>query len=263
MTDGELHRLTQFKPLTGKLEYLLSRAAGQYLPRPEWVTTVLANTVERIGTLPMTTELAAHLSVGDRIFLMLQLGIRCDGDQMWLSPTCESCGEQFDISVKRSELPVQEAGSGYPSAGLRIRGREVGLRVVNGEDQHWLNENLSVDPVMALLSRCIQTVDGKPAAPEFVPGLDREDCRRLETAIQSIGPDVDCSMLLKCPGCTTVQQEEVDPYWLGQTTRCDLDDEVHMLAFYYHWTESEILKLTRERRRTFIQRIDKERGRHV
>ena len=115
----------------------------------------------------------------------------------------------------------------------------------------------------ALLERCVQTIDSKPPDPGFFSGLDAEDYSRLGVAIQRIGPDVDCMLLVKCPGCAFVQEIEIDPYWLGQTQGDDLDREVHTLAFYYHWSEPEILSLTRERRHTFLTFIDKECGRYV
>ena len=263
MVEGELHHLARFRPLTGNLEYLLNRATRQYLTRPEWVTTVIANTVEKIGTLAMTNELAAGLSVGDRMYLMLQLAIRCDGDQMWLTPYCASCGEPFDVSMNRSEFQIQHASKDYPTTLITINEKEVGLRAVNGEDQCWLIENSPTDSVEALLSRCIQNVDRESPSPGFISSLDKNERQQLEAIIQGLGPDVDCTLPVKCPECTAIQELEIDPYWLGQALENNLDDEIHTLAFYYHWSESEILNLTRDRRHTFIHKIDKELGRHV
>lgn len=263
LINGEIQRFAWFRPITGKVELLITSPANQYLGRPAWVSAVLAAAIEKIGAIEMSVGIADRLTVGDRIFLMLQLGIRYTGDQMWLTPACESCGEQFDVSVKRSELPVQKAGNDYPSALVNINKREVRLRAINGKDQQWLNENPSAEIVQTLLNRCVQTADGKLPVPEFINGLDRKDCDYLESVIQNIGPDVDCTLLVRCPECSVVQEVEIDPYWLGQTQRSNLDNEVHTLAFYYHWSEAEILNLTRERRHTFLNLIDKERGCHA
>lgn len=261
VVNDEIHHLVRFRPITGKIELLVASQVDLYLGRPAWVSEVLAASIEVIGSIETSVAVANHLTVGDRIFLMLQLGIRYSGDRIWLTPTCESCGEKFDCNLQRSEFPVQKASSDYPYAVLNIKGREICVRAVNGEDQQWLNQHPSRhNAVLALLRRCVQTVDGEPPAPSFIKSLNKKNRDLLESAIQDIGPDVDCSLLVRCPECSSVQELEFDPYYLGQTLRSNLDNEIHALAYNYHWSESEILYLTRERRQTFLKLIDKERG---
>ena len=49
----------------------------------------------------------------------------------------------------------------------------------------------------------------------------------------------------------------------GQDFAVDsLDREVHTLAMQYHWSETDILSLPRERRRRYLRLIDRERGVH-
>ena len=165
LIDGEIQRCARFKPITGELELIITSQSNQYVSRPVWVSDVLAAAVDQIGATDMNRALADRLSVGDRIYLMLQLGLRYSGDQLWLTPTCESCEERFDVSVKRSELPIQCAGSAYPASQVNIKGRELNVRAINGEDQKWLNENPAADSVQALLNRCVQIADGKTACP--------------------------------------------------------------------------------------------------
>ena len=137
------------------------------------------------------------------------------------------------------------------------------MRAVNGKDQLWLNENSIPDGIKALLYRCTQSALGRPLSKLFFDSLDSEDLKRIDSAIQSIGPDVDCTLQAKCPHCKIINEIAVDPYWLGKTELHYLDNEVHTLAFNYHWSEKDILSLTRERRRTFLKLIDKDRESYV
>jgi hypothetical protein len=40
----------------------------------------------------------------------------------------------------------------------------------------------------------------------------------------------------------------------------ELYDEVHALAWHYHWSEAEILALPRVRRQSYMSRVDRARG---
>jgi hypothetical protein len=40
----------------------------------------------------------------------------------------------------------------------------------------------------------------------------------------------------------------------------ELYDEVHTLAWHYHWSEAEILALPRVRRQLYLSRVDRARG---
>jgi len=37
-----------------------------------------------------------------------------------------------------------------------------------------------------------------------------------------------------------------------------LDEEIHTIAFYYHWTEDAILKLSLRQRRRYVELIEAE-----
>ena len=69
-------------------------------------------------------------------------------------------------------------------------------------------------------------------------------------------PHVDLTLAAYCPEC---DREFTVPFDLPafflaecQTSRDLLDREVHYLAYHYHWSEHDILALSREKRRKYI-----------
>lgn len=262
--DGQLRREVELRPLTGVVERTFAPSSGDRYCQPLWVSRVLAGTVSRIGGVPMSMEIADQLMVGDRIFLMLQLGILHFRDLEWLTPRCEQCGTQFDVPIKRSELPVSGPRSPqYPSASIDVNGHKVIVRGICGGDQRWLVETCPDDPERALIARCVLSIDDEEPLATTLEHLLRADRGPIESAIAECCPDVDCTLHVRCPECKTIQAIEFEPYWLGLGDTTGLDSEVHRIAWSYHWSEAEILSLTRQQRRSYLALIDRERGRHA
>lgn len=258
--DGQLHRTAHIGDLTGRVERAFAGCRSPASTMPNAVSAVLAAAVKRIGTVPVSTDIAACLAVGDRIFLMLQLAMRYLGDLVWLSPICERCAQPFDVPVKRSQLSVRKPADDYPTTTLRLNGHEIRLRPPCGEDQRLIAEIRREDAGSTLLACCIQSVDGAEPGPEYVATLDASALRKIEAALQRAGPDVDCGVRAKCAECEQVQRIELEPYWLGDPAGSTLEVEVHRLASHYHWSESDILALPSKLRRRYCALIDRERG---
>jgi hypothetical protein len=63
-----------------------------------------------------------------------------------------------------------------------------------------------------------------------------------------------------CPACGASHPVALDPYLVTRRSPRELYDEVHLLAWHYHWSEAEILALPRDRRQLYLRRIDRARG---
>jgi hypothetical protein len=107
-------------------------------------------------------------------------------------------------------------------------------------------------------------VDGEPVEPSSelrsrLP-LDDNDLTTVEAALEAVSPEVALRVRTRCPGCDRENDVWVDPY-LGLRGRGDdLFAEIHTLAAAYGWTEDEILRLPRRRRRTYLKLVDRARG---
>ncbi len=254
--NGNLERKVRFRPLTGELEHaLIEMAEGS--DRPAYVTAVLEAVLDSIGGLPAITSTIENLCVADRQYLMLHLSILLGGEHLWLNATCSHCKEFFDIDIHRDELPIKPAGQGYPQVNVKLGGKDVGVRVPTGADQGHVVNLSDQDAVLKLLQNCIHTVDGKPPAQDFIANLSQSEIETIDTALDEASPAVCNQLVAHCPECGQEQYPELDHYALTGVERRFFYDEIHTLASHYHWSEEEILNLPRDRRRLYLDLINR------
>ena len=108
--------------------------------------------------------------------------------------------------------------------------------------------------------RCSPAACSPPRPPanrspraELPPAVTEELGRRLAAA----DPQAELRLQLRCPECGAERPAEVDPaafVWreLDDRARSTLA-EVASLAAAYGWSESEVLALSRERRRAYLE----------
>jgi hypothetical protein len=220
--------------------------------------------------LPADLQLARELSVADRQVLMLAVGAKLGGDQVWLRSTCDQCGADYDVGYRRSQVPVAPAGPNYPFAEVALPAGAFRLRVPTGGDQEALVDR--PDPEAAegfLLRRCVLTVHRDGAAlnvDETLASLSHDERELLEAELDAVSPAIATTITTRCAECGTKQGVELDPYdlWGGDplTGPRALDEEVHRIAACYHWSEREILSLPRKQRLRYLDLIDRHRGLH-
>ena len=107
-----------------------------------------------------------------------------------------------------------------------------------------------------LLERIVSRA-GKPVAAE---SLDAKARALIEEAVEAMSPEVGDELLADCPHCKTANRVRVDLFQRSRNSVLGLLGEVHSIAINYHWPESEIMKLSRERRQVYLGMIDRSRG---
>jgi hypothetical protein len=74
--------------------------------------------------------------------------------------------------------------------------------------------------------------------------------------MERLAPQVELELDMTCPKCghSFVAPFDLTAFFFDEmrVSSRQLLREVHMLAFYYHWSESEILSLRRTRRREYL-----------
>lgn len=253
------HRSYAFKPLTGHLELAISEGAtdrsnGVAATLPERVSRILAAAVSDVGGLPLTVERAQELSVADRQFLMRRLAALLGRDDVWLSASCAACEERFDLFVRQSELPDQEAGADYPFVDLENEHGRCRLRVPNGRDQTAIAG--LADPQDArwtLAERCFVEGEGRWSSPQ----RHEEWLSAVDEALDAESPQVALTASTRCPECGADNDVALDPYLVLQAVFSRVIDDIHSLASAYHWSEREILSLPTERRRLYLELLDR------
>jgi hypothetical protein len=230
--------------------------AGEPLLPAERVTLILGRCAEVGGeTGP---DAARALSSGDRVALLLQLRRLLAGESLPCVLDCPwpDCGERLELELRTSEL-VPRGDSGPPEHELEFRGERVSFRLPTGADEelaaHVAVEDGPEAAVEALMRACLTE---PPAAPR--PGLDEA----LGTAIASIDPHAEISLVLRCPACERDGEVAFDAasyLWLDLEARlARLDQDVHLLASRYGWSEADILGLDESRRARYIRLVQME-----
>lgn len=255
--DGrERRRDFAFAPITGAFELSLAESGSAEASLPRRVTIVLSSALEHVGGVPATVERVHALAVGDRQFLMRQLAVLLDQDMVWLSSTCASCERGFDVQIEQSRLPVKEAGASFPFAMAPASWGACRVRVPSGEDQEaavHIGDDRAATRLLA--RRC-----ALDPVPETIRELSDMDIARIEHAVEHAAPEVTTIVQSACPECGHANEVYVDPYACLTATAGSLWDDIHDLASAYHWSERDILALSRARRQTYLRRIARARG---
>jgi hypothetical protein len=160
---------------------------------------------------------------------------------LWLTVECAECERPFDVRVDLAALPVKPAGPGFPEAtagGCR-------LRVPTGGDQESIALLEPGDVRAELVARCV--IAGE------APGLDA-----CEAALEAVSPEVSREVSTHCPACGVSALVPVDHYAGLRRESGHLEEDVHVLACVYGWTEGDVLALPADRRRRYVARAQRE-----
>jgi len=250
--DGQIYRQGRFTSVTGYLEEFVATSSLKLSSIPEWVTTVLFEAVESIGSRKWTWDDFHKLCVADRQYLMIQLGRKFGSEIIWYKAECFSCKENFEVRLEKSEWPCSQAGPGFPFTNYIVGDQELRLRLPNGADQESIENMDGEDAWWKLLYSCIDVEDK--------PKLSFEQAKEIEKVLEELSPQLALEMQTSCPNCQKKNMVPLDPYAFGVDSLKPLFVEVHALALAYNWTEKEILALPRKRRRMYIKLIDQTRG---
>ncbi len=274
--NGVLHREAELAPLTGHEEELLAETGGA-VSTPELVTAILSRCVRRIGSIqPVDARVARGLLVADRQYLLLRLRAATFGDRVEGTLACPwpQCGSKVDVDFSLDDVPVKRREALEPAYRVELSRdddaegdgeheppRAATFRLPRGSDQEALAAVLAENParaLTALLERCIVGTEGGPEdVGEWVEGLTPRARREIEEAMLAASPHLDLEMELVCPECGRAFTAPFDlpDFFFGElrTSRDLLYRQVHYLAYHYHWSEREILGMTRDKRLSYIE----------
>jgi Family of unknown function (DUF6760) len=269
---GVIHREVELNPLTGREEELL--AASTRRESASLVTLVLSRCIRRIGAIsPVSEEVARNLLIADRQYLLLKLREVTFGDQVRANILCPwpDCGQRVAINFSINDIPTRELQDKGPvytmilspelAGELREEDRKITFRLPNGADQEAISPLLAENEARALaklLGRCIQSI-GRLTNPgeDVISQLSPAARLAIERQMETIAPQVELTMDVNCHECGREFSAPFDlhRFFFGETrTSGDLlYREVHYLAYHYHWSEREIMEMTRDKRRRYIE----------
>jgi len=270
-SKGACYREAELRELTGEDQAFLMERAGSLL-LAQWTTEVLARVLTGLGDgEPVTRETVRSLTVGDREALLLHLRRLVAGDRLRCLVTCPSadCGEELEVELKVGELLLptyEDARDRYETAIEQGEGSYlVRWRLPTGFDQEAAGALARTDVEAAadlLLRRCVESVSADGHAVEELPQVVVE---QLPTRMAERDAQAEVSLAVNCAACGGSFATVFDAaLYLQQELRAEmrhLDQEVHLLAYHYHWSPTEILGLTAARRRRYLRVLEDELSR--
>lgn len=262
--SGRLYREVQLRPMTGREQQQL-RLVPETTSVAMLTTEILARCMPTVDeSLETHTAFVRDLLIGDREYLLLQLYRMTFGNYLHVLLRCleEECGEVAEVRLDLTQFTVEASPIQARTFTMSLPSNEelrITCRLLTGEDQ----EALSSLPGLAeeeqtefLLRRCI--LDGAVDIGQ----LSESDREAIEAQMESLAPGIEVKLEAVCPQCSKEFTYPIDIPFLVlnemKASEASLDLDIHSLAFYYHWSESEIMELTPRRRARYIELLEDE-----
>jgi hypothetical protein len=246
LQQDQLLNTACLRPLSGREEEWL--AYHHAAPNAARVSWLLNACLLSIGNRPVESDLVRRLLVADRDYLILQLRRLTFGDQVQAVVPCPACNQKMDIDFHLDDVPVERRPQQACSYTLELANRLVSFRLPTGGDQEAVLGATGDVAVEELLNRCVLDDGGDP--------LSAEERQAVIAEMEQLAPQVDLELDLTCPECAERFLLPFDTtafFFEEMASKGDaLLHEIHALAFYYHWSESDILQLERRRRRAYL-----------
>jgi hypothetical protein len=278
--DGAVHREVELAPLTGNEEAFLASVPTSACAASV-VTGLLSRCVKRMGSLErINPSLIRDLLVGDRDYLILRLREMTFGSKVGAILHCPDsrCGKPTDIAFSLDDLhfdpkPVSSRFFTLPlsSDATHQEGEprddyQVEFRLPIGADQEAVAPIVGVSETQAinqLLARCVARIGEFTEVDEpLIASLSIATRRRVEAEMERRAPHVAIELELTCPECQLAYMAPFDftAFFLAEmrANLRRLEREVHFLAWHYHWSERDILSMTRKKRRRYVELLQEE-----
>jgi hypothetical protein len=223
------------------------------------VTWLLQACVPSVEGVPVTTDLARQMLVGDRDYLVLQLWRLTLGDDVHAVIVCPACGNKMDADFRISDVQVEFRPQTSSVLSEKLADRAVRFRLPTGGDQEAALERGIADAADEMFQRCLVDDGGRPPSPE--------EQQAIIGAMEHAAPLVDLELDLTCPECghQFLQPLDTTSYFFDalNVDSKQLLHEIHALALYYHWSEADILSLRRDRRREYLGLLHESLSRQI
>jgi len=273
---GISHYEAELKPITGKEEEMLADLHAD-TSTARVITMLLSACIKRIGTIMNPdTSLIQDLLVSDREYLIMKLREMTFGKKVELVLYCPdvSCGKPMDMTFSLEDMQIERKPVSKLFFTIQLSGAEdkeeqynfVEFRLPNGGDQEaavslaGVSEKRAVDH---LLARCIRSVGQSSSIDEAqIAQLPDSVRREIEEKMQQLAPLIDFEIDAVCPECKkpfTFLLNFTDLFFAEMKKNFQpLEQEVHFLAWHYHWSERDILSMTRRKRKRYVALLEEE-----
>lgn len=205
-----------------------------------------------------------ELSVGARDARLLTLREWTFGPHLVSLATCPRCGEWLELPFRVSDIRTEPGAEPGEALVVRDAEYEVRFRLPNSRDLAALvdrteTEQTDVETIHhALIERCLLTAhqDGHELT---VAELPTPVIDAMVEQMAQADPQADVRLNLTCPACGHQWRATFDIvsfFWTEINTWAQRTlQEIHTLASAYGWREADILAMSAQRRRLYLQMV--------
>lgn len=228
-----------------------SRMQYPAIERSLYLLSALYNTdVETVG----------RLSIGERDARLLSFRQWIFGPKLMNVSQCPNCKTSIEWETDIRDILLQSVKTGATEKTLHMEedGYQVDFRLPNSFDiMEAMNNKQSGSHSAKLLSGCILHIHHEN--PEKTGELPPQLLAKMEELMSDADPQADITMVLNCPDCHNSWNSAFDilnylwleiDNWAKKMLR-----EVAVLARAFGWSESEILGLSYNRRKMYLDLI--------
>jgi hypothetical protein len=197
----------------------------------------------------------AQTGIGQRDEALLMLRESLFGVHLEANAQCPVCHESLELAFETAQIRVKSETASQEGR-VEADGYVVIFRPPTSADLIVATESETSLPEALLLQRCIlsaqhsdQAIDAQQLPPELI--------ERIQNDMARIDPQAETLIALSCPQCRHDWQLNFDIaayLWdeIGDWAQRILR-EVHTLARAYGWSERDILDMTAQRRRSYLE----------
>ncbi len=211
----------------------------------------------RLASPGESAEALAELPVGQRDARLMKLRSAQFGPQFDMRVECPKCQSPLEFGMNMNQL-LQDEAEPNPKP-IEFSNGTLVYRLPNSRDMSAIAT--LKDPAQAqaaLFARCIAARDtnGNPMPPSDVP----EDALKevIERWVEE-DPQSDVTFKLTCAECRHKWRTIFDIlsyFWMElEVFNRRLQDDIHLIASRYGWSEDHILTMTTDRRKRYIELI--------
>jgi len=193
----------------------------------------------------------AGLPMGQRNAALLGLRAQLLGDRLVARTTCGRCGEQSTLELSVADLVAQMTGGAQARWTLQHDGQTLPVRALNSRDLAAAADAPSAERARDLL--VLAALDEEAAVPG--PVTD-ELAGAVAASLAEHDPGSEVLLTGTCAACGEPWSEVLDParYVAAELAHegTRLLAEVAGLARAFGWTEADVLALSDQRRRAYL-----------
>jgi hypothetical protein len=219
-------------------------------------------------------KMVAEMTIGDRVALLLHLRKISFGDLARTEVRCPACQEQISSDLAISELVKQmQVQPEVEYYNIEVDEYSIWARLPCGRDQDLITQvesdaenaatntlttsttNTTIPPDIDYTRQIVKMCVNR-STPDLPKDLPDDLVQKISTKLEPLDPLANINLNMVCPVCNHSFKM---PFFVEQflfqelmMRQLQLDQEIHWLAFYYNWSEHEILSLPITRRKRYV-----------